>query len=175
MTHARILQSMERESTDPFFWTRNLRRIYDNLQNNSDDIPSMIVLQSNRMTIGEPFVGLETYCVPSIFAHVQAQRQAQWRDIQQWQANPTVSCAERAERISEACASHSRVSNGFAHYLAKQHMRRGVSTTSASSSASSSPKSSFTKDTLKSSFKSTPRKTKTTKTTSKTARSTKIS
>lgn len=120
----RLLQSMEKESANPFFWTKSLGRIYETFR--TDDTtraPSMIILSSNRITIDERFVGLESLCVPSIRDSLQEQKETLVRQIMLLQNNCQTLSNVSAVRMHKASVKDSKASVLFAHYIAKQNAR----------------------------------------------------
>lgn len=125
--HASLILAMERQSGDPFFWTKNLLRIHEAFRQPKNLRNSMLVLRSNCTTINPSYVGLEFRTVPRIMDDHLERRQELLAEIQHWQQyeNATkVDLDTRAAMIANACTKKSRVSTQFSHYIAKIHARR---------------------------------------------------
>ena len=121
----RIVHTAELESSNPFFWTKSLARIFESFQgDNADKAAWMIVLRSNRIAIDERFVGLESMSVPYISQSMLARRQDLVRDIKAIQDERHYGPDICALLMHKTSVKQSRVSVLFAHYIAKQNARR---------------------------------------------------
>lgn len=129
--HMHLIRAMEAMTKDPFFWTKNLRRIHKSFTNQSlcrqNDYASskstIFVLMSNRVVLDERFVGMEFRVVPSIAQDFMQRREILLNEVFYWQSLPMVDASKRLEFIRQACEKASRPSSMYAHYIAKVSAR----------------------------------------------------
>ena len=129
--HMHLIRAMENMTEDPFFWTKNLRRIHKSFTNQSacqqsasaTNKSTIFVLMSNRVVLDERFVGMEFRVVPSIAQDFMQRRETLLNQVFYWQSVPMTDASKRSEVIRQACEQTSRPSGMYAHYIAKVSAR----------------------------------------------------
>jgi hypothetical protein len=121
---ARVVHALEQTANDDRFWTKNLERAYEVISKIDDDSQtSFVESELDNLNMDACNVGLETYCIPSIFQDCLAKRHACLQDISRIQNNPSLSTEERTQLIRDVCQQHTRVSQAFAHFIAKKNLQ----------------------------------------------------
>lgn len=126
----RVIQTMETMSKDPFYWTKNLRRIHKSFTTENKTVSNdktrkscMMVLMSNRVVLDERFVGMEFRVVPAIFQDFVQRRDMLLNQVFYWQKAPITDPSQRSEIIRQSSEAASRPSVSYAHYIAKVSAR----------------------------------------------------
>ena len=111
--------SQEQASSNPFYWTKALVRIYEAFYAPPAAQNSLFMLLQGRFEIPNEAVGLE---MPWILAHLgakaAARHEAVWNKIQYWQEQTEQGMDVQQDAIAQACTEESQVPVRFAHFVA---------------------------------------------------------